>query len=373
MIRLVILRVSESYFRHRWLNLLPIFVMICAAGGFIGLSKPEYTSRGTLYVQKSSLLSSLTNIGEDGFSWSSPTQLTLNELSELLQTDAFVRSAIKKTSLEARMANGPDEVSAVTDSFRKAITVQMVGDNLIEISAISKEPALAQQIAQATIEAYTQWKLNGDQQESAVAQSFFAQVIPPYQAELQKAREELKNYLLAHPQPLRGERPPEEQVQVAQLQAAIDTASTRLENALEKEESARLAKSQAESNVRQNYLVIDAPALPTKAEQSLKIIALNAALFLVIGLMLSVLSIVGGAVLDRSFRFSIDVQNSLELPVLALIPDVQHLPAPVLPKSADVSNTSSDIFSSTRSAEQLSQHTQIPISAIDSNGSVSIS
>jgi uncharacterized protein involved in exopolysaccharide biosynthesis len=369
MMRLVILRLSESYFRHRWLNLIPIAIMLCAAGGFIALSQPEYISQGTLYVQKSSLLSSLTKIGDDGFSWSSPTQLTLNELSELLQTDAFVRSAIKKTSLEARMANGPDEVSIVTDVFRKATTVQMVGDNLIEISAKSNDPALAQQIAQATIEAYTQWKLNGDQQESAVAQSFFAEVIPPYQAELQKARDELKNYLIAHPQPLRGERPPEEQVQIAQFQAAIDTASTRLENALEKEESARLSKSQAESNVRQNYLVIDAPTLPTKPEQSVKVVALNASLFIVIGLMLSIISIVGGAVIDRTFRFPMDVQNNLTLPVLALIPDVQYLPSPVLPNRTEALPASPD---NTLSTERFSQFTQNPISSTDGEASVSI-
>src|SRR6185369_5472559 len=36
----------------------------------------------------------------------------------------------------------------------------------------------------------------------------------------------------------------------------------------------------------------------------------------------------GGALLDRSFRFSLDVRNSLELPVLALVPDVSQVVQP---------------------------------------------
>lgn len=325
MIRLIILRVLESYFRHRWLNLAPIALMLVMAAGFVATSKPEYVSRGTLYVQKASLLSSLTKIQEDGFSWRSPTQIAVNELYELLQTNAFIRSAIKKTDLESSMAEGPDAVTAVMDLFRESVQVQMVGDNLIEFSARHEDPKLSQQLAASTIDAYTQWKLNGDQQESAVAQSFFAQVIPPYQAELQRARDELQTFLEDHPQPLRGERPPEEQVQIAQLQSAIDLASTRLASALEKEESARLAQSQAESNVRQNYLVIDAPAEPIRPERGLKSVALSAAIFVVLGVILSCASIIGGALLDRSVRFALDVRNSLDLPVLAQVPDITRL------------------------------------------------
>jgi uncharacterized protein involved in exopolysaccharide biosynthesis len=322
MARLVILRLLDSYFRRRWLNLLPFVLMLALAGVSFVLAEPQYISHGTIYVQRTSLLSSLTQIRDDAFSWSSPTQIAMNELNELLQTEAFMRSVIQKTDLEANMSSGPDAVSTTIDLVRKALSVQMVGDNLIQISVKNKNPQLAQQLAAATIDAYSLWKLNSDRQESVVAQSFFAAVIPPYQKDLQQARAAMQSYLEDHPVPLRGERVPEEQLQIAQLQAAIDLASRRLESALEKEENARLAQSQAESSVRQNYLVIDAPTLPLKPETSLKERALAAVIFVVLGIMLTVGGIVGGALLDRSFRFPIDVLNSLELPVLAIIPDV---------------------------------------------------
>ncbi|MBK9940433.1 MAG: lipopolysaccharide biosynthesis protein [Kouleothrix sp.] len=367
MIRLIILRLFESYFRHRWLNLVPIVVLLFAASGYIALSKPEYISIGTLYVQKASLLSSLTKIQDDGFSWRTPTQIAVNEVSELLQTDAFIRSAIKKTDLEAEMARGPDAITTAMDSFRQSVQVQMVGDNLIEFIARNRDPKLAQQLASATIEAYTQWKLNADQQESAVAQSFFAEVIPPYQQELQRARNELKTFLETHPQPLRGERLPEEQVQIAQIQAAIDLASTRLENALDKEESARLAQSQAESNVRQNYLVIDAPTLPSKPERSLKTIVLNASIFLVIGVFLSGAGVVGGALLDHSFRFALDVRSALDLPVLALVPDLRQIPAatPALQSEASPQPASLPTHQLEAAEPATAQGENLPVGMID--------
>jgi uncharacterized protein involved in exopolysaccharide biosynthesis len=328
MARLFILRLFDSYFRHRWLNLLPIVIMIGLASASFTLAEPQYVSRGRLYVQKSSLLPSLTQIHVDGVSWQSPTQIAVNELNELALTEAFIRSVIQKTDLEANMSAGAEAVQKTIDNFRTELAVQAVGDSIIEITVKNKDPKLAQQLAAATIEAYSLWKLNGDRQESAVAQAFFASVLPGYQVDLQKARDQLEAFLKQHPIPLRGERPAEEQIEVDRLQGAVDSASKRVESALEKEESARLSQNQAESSVRQDYLLIDAPTVPSKPETSLKERATGPAIFVIIGIMLTLGGITGGALLDHSFRFPLDVHNSLSLPVLALVPDVSRMVQP---------------------------------------------
>jgi hypothetical protein len=161
-----------------------------------------------------------------------------------------------------------------------------------------------------------------------VAQSFFRDVLPGYQDNLQKAREALKTYLESHPVPLRGERPAQELLEISQLQSAVDVATRRVENALEKEESARLAQAQAESSVRQDYLLIDAPTLPINPETSLRQRLMGPLIFVVVGIILTIVCIVGGALLDRSFRFPLDVQTSLGLQVLALVPDVSRIVQP---------------------------------------------
>jgi capsular polysaccharide biosynthesis protein len=328
MARLIILRLFDSYFRHRWLNLLPIVIMIGLASASFTLAKPQYVSRGRLYVQKSSLLPSLTQLPNDGYSWRTPTQITLSEVQELVQTEAFVRSIIQKTDLEANMSGGSEAIKQTMDQFRLELSLQQVGDSVIEIAVTSKTPKLAQQLAVATIGTYTIWKLNGDQQESAVAQSFFRDVLPGYQNTLLKARDALRTYLEGHPVPLRGERPAQELLEIAQFQSTVDVANKRVENALEKEESARLAQAQAESSVRQDYLLIDAPALPIKPETSLRQRLMGPAIFVVVGIILTIVCIIGGALLDRSFRFPLDVLTSLDLPVLALVPDISRIIQP---------------------------------------------
>lgn len=328
MAHLFILRLFDSYFRHRWLNLLPLVLMLAMAGAYFQLTAQQYISRGRLYVQKSSLLPSLTQIRVDGISYQSPTQIAVSEVNELVLTEAFIRSVIQKTDLEANMSAGPEAVQKTIDDFRIELSVVAVGDSIIEISVKNSDPKIAQQLAAAVIESYSLWKLNGDRQESAVAQAFFASVIPGYQEDLQKVRDQLETFLKQHPVQLRGERPAEEQVEIDRLQAAVASSSKRVENALEKEESARLSQTQAESSVRQDYLLIDAPIVPLKPETSLKERATGPAIFVIIGLLLSFGSIIGGALLDRSFRFPLDVLSNLNLPVLALVPDVTRIVQP---------------------------------------------
>jgi uncharacterized protein involved in exopolysaccharide biosynthesis len=325
MARLFVLRLLDSYFRHRWLNLLPLVLMITMAGVYFQITAQLYTSRGRLYVQKSSLLPSLTQIRIDGISYQSPTQIAVSEVNELVLTEAFIRSVIQKTDLEASMSAGPEAVQKTIADFRTELSVQAVGDSIIEITVKNKDPKLAQQLAAAVIESYSLWKLNGDLQESAVAQAFFASVIPGYQEDLQKVRDELEQFLKQHPVQLRGERPAEEQVEIDRLQGAVESSSKRVQDALEKEESARLSQSQAESSVRQDYLLIDAPTVPIKPETSLKERATGPAIFVIIGLFLTVGCVVGSTLLDRSFRFPLDIDNNLSLPVLALIPDVSKI------------------------------------------------
>src|SRR5215212_1489807 len=117
MARIFILRIFDSYFRHRWLNLLPLVLMLAMAGAYFQLAEKQYVSRGRLYVQKSSLLPSLTQLPVDGVSWQSPTQVAVNEFNELALTEAFIRSVIQKTDLEANMSAGPEAVQKTIEDF----------------------------------------------------------------------------------------------------------------------------------------------------------------------------------------------------------------------------------------------------------------
>ena len=321
MIRLVLLRISESYFRHRFLYLLPLALMTAVAALAFLTAKTSYISLGVLYVRKDSLLTSLTRLQDGGFGWVTPARATIVEFEELLKTDAFRRAIILKTDLEPQLVNGPIAVGETIAEVRDAVWVQTLGDNLVMVGAAHAQPAIAQQLVQATLDSFIQWKINVDQEESVSAEGFFDSLVVVYESDLDVARDRLRLYLEAHPEPLRGDRPEIEQMEIDRMQAEINLAEKQLSNALERRENASLAKAQAEGAVRQSYLVIDAPRLPSQPASSRRDALVNAIIFVVVGVVLSTIGVLGGALLDRSHRFPVDVRHTLDLPVLALVPN----------------------------------------------------
>ena len=324
MVRLVLLRFLESYFRHRWLNLLPVVIMLGVAGASFATATPVYIARGGLYVKKESFLASLTSIRENGFSWVTPAQATVDEIKELQQTDAFVRAVVALTDLEAELSQSTSTgVVRIIGEVRTSVWVQPLGSNLIQVGVVHEQPETARQLAAALIETYLQWKINTAREESVAAQAFFAQLIDKYQTDLDLARQEMQSYLETYPEPIRGDRPPGQVIQIERLQAVTDLAATRLRNALDKDEDARLAMSQAESDARDTYLIIDAPRAPDKPETSSKDALIGGMIFLAAGVALCLFAVVGGVIVDRSFRFPIDVRHATDLPVLAVVPDIK--------------------------------------------------
>ena len=320
MLRLILLRLLESYFRHKWLYLAPVIIMIAAASVYFYTLKPKYLAQGVFFTQQESLLAKLTSVTDTSVTWQTPASFATSELNELLQTDAFIRSIISQSDLESEMSQGPDVVQETIKKVRKAVWVTSLGNNQVRISAQIEQPQVAYQLVNAAFSNYTQWKINGDRSDSEAAHNFFTDLIAQYKLNLDQANKNMQDYLLAHPDPLKGERPTEEKLQMDQLQAEITLAQTRYANALDKDENARLAAAQSESNVLQSYVLIDAPRVPDKPEISLKDIGLQSGIFLFAGLLISALGVMGAALLDRSFRFPIDVVNATGMEVIALVP-----------------------------------------------------
>ncbi|MBP8059079.1 MAG: lipopolysaccharide biosynthesis protein [Chloroflexi bacterium] len=321
MIRLVLLRILESYFRHPFLYLVPVFIMAGMGALSFLAAKPSYVSLGVIYVRKDSFLTDLTDLQNGSFGWVTPAKATVTEFNELLKTDAFRRSIILQTDLELHMDAGPIAVGETIAEVQSSVWVQTLGDNLVMVGAANEAASIAQQLVQATLDSFIQWKINVDREESVSAESFFDSLIEVYDSDLEVARSELRVYLENHPEPIRGDRPEIELMEIDRLQAEINLAEKQLTNALTRQENSSLAVAQAESAVRQSYLIIDTPKLPSQPASSKMDAAMNAVIFVVVGVVLSVVGVLGAALLDRSHRFAVDVRYTLELPVLALVPD----------------------------------------------------
>jgi hypothetical protein len=323
MLRLFLFRLSESFFRHRYLYLLPVLIMLGCGVAYFLLAKTKYQAQGVLFIRRDSFLSQLTEIPtSSGSIWTTPAKETSDEINEMMQTDAFVRAIIQNTPLEEKMAGTPKEVDKVIDQVRNNAWAAPIGDNQISINTISEDPDTAVKLSDGIIYNYLQWKENAQRSESQTALVFFNQVLQEYQAQLDQALAAKRSYLLRHPEPLKGNRSETEVMEIDQLQMAIDMASERLSRALDKEEDARLAVSQVESNTRHTYMVIDTPRIPQKGITSRREKAIQSSIFVAIGILLSGAALVGTMLTDRSFYLPGDVRQKLNLPVLATIPDL---------------------------------------------------
>jgi capsular polysaccharide biosynthesis protein len=324
-IHLVLLRIFESYFRHRWLYLLPIVLMTAVAAVYPNTVQLDYVAHGNMYIQKETLLSSLSALPSEGFSWVTPAQATTGEMSELLKTDAFIRAIVQQTDLALDFSDDAPMGDKFVSRIRASIWAYPLGNNLVTISASNKNPRIAHQLASAMITTYIQWKINLGLEGSSAAQTFFVSLVDDYKAELEPARQELTDYLTNHPEPLRGERPAAEVAEIFRLQALVNQGLERVRQAESKEENARLAMVQTESDVRQTYFMVDEPVLPTEPERSLRSIVMVMAACVAAGMMLALFAVVGGALLDSTYRFPIDVRHDLHLPVVAMVPEARKI------------------------------------------------
>ena len=322
MMRLLLVRFLETYYRHRWLYWSPAFILLVVFGVSLYITKDAYIAHGTIWVQKQVLLASMTSNTQDSWGYSTPADVTVAEATELMQSDAFVRAIVQQTSLEPELSKGVDATDRLFAMVRKAVWWTAVGNNLIEANASHERADVAQQLATGAIQTYLNWQINNDKQESQAAQTFFSERVKEYTQEADTARGALQSYLEAHPDPVRGDRPSLEQLRIDKLENDIKDADDRLSKAKASEESARLQLAQISSNVSQQYVSIDQPALPAKPEISRKKLALSGLIYLGAGVLLSILGVIGGMLLDTSLHFPGEVSQRLGLPALAVIPDM---------------------------------------------------
>jgi uncharacterized protein involved in exopolysaccharide biosynthesis len=319
MLRLICLRVLETFFRHRWSYILTLLLPLVAAVLVYVFVPASYRVRGTIYVQRESLLTSLSDVQETR-QWTSPSQATLSEVTSLINTESFVVTVLQKTPLGVELTKGPRAKEQVLEEFRRSVKAFAEGNNIVVFTADDPDPLLAQQLAVETMNAYVQWRINFERTDSEVAQAFFADQITRYEQQLADAEQNLRDYLTLYPDPPVGGRSSEELFEINRLQQAVDEAAARVTDAKQKEENARLALAKVNSDALQEYLVIDAPSVPNSPPSEIRRVLVIFGGFLALGLIIALARLALAITMDRGLYFPIDVLRGLRLPTLAMLP-----------------------------------------------------
>ncbi len=318
--RRLILRFLDNFYAKFWRNILPFFLLMGFGIIYFFSSTPTYLSHGVLYVQDDSLLTTLTNVRSNNYIWVSRGQTVIEQFDSLMQTDAFARAILQRTKWEQELQAGVP-LDELLDAVRQNLWGEIKGEKHVHIVAQSDDPEIAFQLADAAITLYRQWKVNLAVSDVNNSVAFLQSVMDDYQVELNSAENALRTYLTDHPDPAFGlRRPGEEAAQIAILTDDVSVAERRILETRAQIDRIKLDQSQALQEVENTYLLVDAPTLPLEPEYTLTQRIIVLFIFLAMGILLCIGAGVGATLLDKTYRYPVDVHTDLYLPVIGRIP-----------------------------------------------------
>ena len=144
------------------------------------------------------------------------------------------------------------------------------------------------------------------------------------QAAVDEASQQLTAFIDENPDRPIPERSVEDQFRYEQLTANYERAQEALDEKQVALDQATLQTAQAPDIVNQRVQVLDEPEAPLAPEGRLKKAVLTVAVFGVLGVLLSLASVVLAAGLDRTIRVPNDITARFGVDVLAVVPNASR-------------------------------------------------
>ncbi|MDQ3703081.1 MAG: hypothetical protein M3442_19485 [Chloroflexota bacterium] len=337
----MIAKFVETFFRHKWLLMLPPVLMTLAVGAWALLAAPVFfDSVANVWVDRATYLVA----GSDGFnSYLTPAQNQALRLNELLRTETFVASVAQRTAL-APLTRSAAGWRRLNTAISRGLTVTPSRNNLMAVRFRSGSPQLSQQFVAALLETFREKVVNDRVSQASLATSFYEGRMQTADDQLSKATNEIRRYVAANPRlttidPDRGAAsttaarlglpPIAIDPQLADLIRRVEAAERDVLSASEYLEKARLDVSASLQGQELGFQVVDAPKLPTEPIRELTKRLIYPAGAGFIGLGLSTVLLILLVAADRSVHSETDLAPGLR--VAGVVPRLQ---LKNMPKSA---------------------------------------
>lgn len=317
--RRVVLNFLEAFFRRPWLHLLPLILMLVLGGANVFSSKEEFKSTGTITAESSTVLGDLIPSNSQGFNAETPATIVARNINELLRTTNFLNTVAGKLQADAT----DSQKALLRDVIAKDVAALADGDQLVRVSATSERADLSFRLADAVIRSYVETIKANNIAQSDQAVAFFQTQVAEADGARKTAQAALDAYLVQEGLTDALTIPPAQQQAINNLQADVDRAESQYDAKLASLDQAKLASNSAATEVDQRLRVTDPPEEPLAPEPRLKKAALTLVIFGVLGVLLSLASVIVAATLDRTIRVPGDITAKFDLDVLAVVPDAR--------------------------------------------------
>ena len=319
--RRVMLNILEAFFRRPWLHLIPLILMLAlGVSSVINLNK-EFTSTGSIRAAERSTISDVTeSVNRANFGFESAASKASREINELLRGDEFAQQVAVAAGYEVDEATAPLLRAVV----RGSTSAFADGDELVRVSTTTEAPDISRRLAKATIDSYIAFVLAETLKGTQEAEAVLEQREAEDRAALDDARQLVEDaYAAAGITDIEDVSDPAVVLAIQALESDRARAEADLSGTLDDLDQAEDATRSAQAEINQLYRVVGEPQLGGEEPLMRKRI-LTMAVFLVLGVVLSLALVLLTATLDRTIRVPNDITAKYGLEVLAVVPNMRR-------------------------------------------------
>ncbi len=241
--------------RYRWL-LAAILTLVWCAG--LGAAYVEYQttfeSTATVWVLRASPELAQTSPDDPNVTLAqTAASQQVDLLSQLLQTDSFVRDVVESASLGPALAAAADQ-SAYLDDVRKRFRTKALGTNVLTLSFAGRDPHIGAQMVNAALAVRAQRVAAARVAATTALTALYQKDYEVAQSQALDAQQRLADWTASHPSPLSDV----DQHEGAQLRLTLDLAQVRLADLRGRMDRAALAPALVEISGLE-FQVVDEP------------------------------------------------------------------------------------------------------------------
>jgi uncharacterized protein involved in exopolysaccharide biosynthesis len=316
----VITRFVETFFRHKLLILLPVFVtpLVVMPFAFM-LVKPYYETTAGIWTERAAYVP----ITDESSRYVSPAQYQQARLNELLQTRAFLDDIGRRTSLAPLLATDQGREDVVV-YLQRAIYPLATGNKLLGIRVRADDPDLAMEIINATLAAFRERAQNERASQASSAISFYEGQLKNAEDDRSKAQDAARRYITANPRlgadvsAVTGSGSSSARVpvpasaldpQLSELTKRLDAAEREVDRLRGLVEQSRFDASASLDGSDLSLQVVDPPIYPSRPQRERRRFLIFPAAALAIGGLVSALLLISLTATDRSVRSSADLRS----------------------------------------------------------------
>lgn len=310
-------RLIEIIFSRLWLIVLPV-VLVPALVVSMTRSTPVYAAAATVWVAVPLGDGSLP-IGHTN-QYLTPAQNQAIVLNDLLKTDNFRREVLERSGA---LEPGSDTEALIDAMENRTLSVSFSGVNLMSVHATSPSAAESKQLVDAVVETYLERATEQLAQDSETATQYFTQQLAVAEAELDKRKIVLNDYLNAHPEALDPQNPASMSLDYRTIVDQVTSQTAVVSGLSQRVQEVQLRKAGVETG-KHSYFAVQDPAtvpanpLPTGAVQRFGL-PMAALIF---GMAISAAHVFIRYRTDHTIRSASDVEK-LGVQALAIVPEIR--------------------------------------------------